>query len=459
MEDRIVDFVAGLRGAGVRVSVAESEDSLCAVRQTGIQSRDIFKTVLSLTLIKDSGDLPTFERLFPLYFGTGEKPLLQPSDLLSPEETEMLRQAMQSLPPELLGLLRQLMQGRPMKQGELDALGEQAGLPDVRTPWEQRWAEQRMKRALGLKEVMEALEALLETLAEMGMGKQGLEKVRELFGANLEALEEQLQHFAGGSAARRLAEKSGPEAEPDLLHRPFRQLNEEEADALRDEVRRLAARLRSRAALRHRRGKKGILDPKGTIRANLRHGGVPLDLRWRTRHLKPKLVLICDVSTSVRHCAEFMLRLIYELQDQVAKARSFAFIDHMEEISEPFHEHRPEVAVEKVLQNLQAGCYNTDLGASLAQFSRDFLDSVDGRTTVIFLGDGRNNYNDPRLDVVELIGRRARRIVWMNPEPRPLWGSGDSDIFAYIPLCDHLHQVSSLAELAAAVDRLFIQGA
>ena len=101
-----------------------------------------------------------------------------------------------------------------------------------------------------------------------------------------------------------------------------------------------------------------------------------------------------------------MLRLIYELQDQVARARSFAFIDRMEEISGAFEEHRPDVAVEKVLRGLQPAHYNTDLGASLAHFFNRSLDAVDGRTTVIFVGDGRNNFNDPRLDLVDGLRRR-----------------------------------------------------
>ncbi|MFQ5691578.1 MAG: VWA domain-containing protein, partial [Nitrospinota bacterium] len=416
------------------------------------------RRVLRVTLVKDGKDLPTFERLFPLYFGTGAPPLLRPSDLLSPEEAEMLRRALASLGPELLDLLRRLMEGRGLEPEELRSLGEASGLPGVRSPWEQRWAEERMMRALGGREAMEALERLLEALARMGMSEEGRERVREMFGANLEALAEQIRHYAGGSVARRAAEERRRDRGPDLMHRPFRRLTEEEADALRDEVRRLAARLRSRAALRHRRGRKGVLDPKATLRANLRNGGVPMELRWKRRRLKPKLVLLCDVSTSVRHCAEFMLRLIYELQDQVAKARSFAFIDHVEEISGAFDEHRPEVAVERVLRGLPPGHYNTDLGASLAQFCQDHLDAVDGRTTVIFLGDGRNNFNDPRADLVEAIRRRARRVVWMNPEERPLWGTGDSDIRDYAPHCDLLHQVSNLAELSAAVDRLFLPG-
>ncbi|MBI1725254.1 MAG: VWA domain-containing protein, partial [Candidatus Tectomicrobia bacterium] len=313
-------------------------------------------------------------------------------------------------------------------------------------------------RALGWQEVEEALEALLEALARMGMGEEARERVQEMFGANLEALEEQVRRHAGVSTLRRALEEPQREKGPDLMHRPFQQITEEEADLLRREVRRLAARLRSRAALRRRRGKRGVLDPKATLRANLRHAGVPILLRLKTRHLKPKLAILCDVSTSVRHCAEFMLRLLYELQDQVAKARSFAFIDRIEEISEAFHEHRPEVAVETVLRRLPPGHYNTDLGAALEQFDRRHLDAVDRRTTVIFLGDGRNNHSDPRVDLIDRIRRRARRVLWMNPEPRPLWGTGDSDIWAYVPFCDHVHQVSNLAELSAAVDRLFWPG-
>ncbi len=109
------------------------------------------------------------------------------------------------------------------------------------------------------------------------------------------------------------------------MHKPFQSLTEAEAEQLRKESQRLVAQLRSRAALRRKRGKNGKFDSKGTIRANLRYGGVPFEIKYKKKKLKPSLVLICDVSTSMRPVAEFMLRIIYELQDQVAKARSFAF--------------------------------------------------------------------------------------------------------------------------------------
>lgn len=227
-------------------------------------------------------------------------------------------------------------------------------------------------------------------------------------------------------------------------------------DLLRQQVRRLAARLRTRAALRQKRGKQGKLDSKATIRASLRYQGVPFELRYKQRRLKPKLVAILDVSTSMRPVAEFFLRLMYELQDQVQKTRSFAFIDHLEDVTADLASSQIDESVFVVLTKLPSGYYNTDLGYSLRQFQANHLDAVDSRTTVIVLGDGRNNYNDPGLDAFNHIGRRARKLIWMNPEYPAQWGTGDSDMPAYAPLCSELYQVRNLAQLTAAIDRILM---
>jgi uncharacterized protein with von Willebrand factor type A (vWA) domain len=477
MEQRIVDFIAGLRALGVRVSIAESSDAFRAVEQVGVMDRDTFRLALRTTLIKEPQDVPTFERLFPLYFGSGGPPLVNPQEGLSREEQEMLRAALQSLlsalsraadadnpssrrltPQELAQLarlLQMLLSGQGPSREEMQAAAQRAGVQRATHPAQQPWLTQRMLREMGWQQLQEALQALLEQLARMGMSREALQRLQEMVGENQQALMEQVAQFVGQSLARQAVENPRPQAGPDLMQRPFRSLTPSEMAELRNQVRRLAAQLRSRAALRQRRGQEGTLDAKATIRANLRYAGVPVELRFKRRHLKPRLVLICDISTSVRHCAEFMLHLIYELQDQVAKARSFAFIDHLEEISERFTESRPEVAVRQVLEEMPPGSYNTDLGFSLATFCHDYLDAVDRRTTVIVVGDGRNNYNDPCLDSFQAIKRRAKRVLWFNPEPLPLWGMGDSDMYQYMPLCDAVHQVSNLAELADAVDRLF----
>jgi hypothetical protein len=120
-----------------------------------------------------------------------------------------------------------------------------------------------------------------------------------------------------------------------------------------------------------------------------------------------------------------------------------------------FEENRPQEAVQLVLQQLPPGYYNTDLGASLNTFCKDFIDSVDRRTTLIFVGDGRNNFNDPRTDLVQMLKMRARKVIWFNPESPHMWGHGDSDMLAYAPLCNAVHQVATLKQLADAIDDLF----
>jgi hypothetical protein len=140
----------------------------------------------------------------------------------------------------------------------------------------------------------------------------------------------------------------------------------------------------------------------------------------------------------------------------VGRARSFAFIDHIEEVTDEFAAKRPELAVPIVLRRLPSGYYNTDLGNSLAQFVKEHGDAVDGRTTLVICGDGRNNYNDPRIDLIEQLQRRARRVVWFNPEDKMEWGTGDSDMLRYAPVVDAVYQVASLRQLTEAVDMLFV---
>jgi uncharacterized protein with von Willebrand factor type A (vWA) domain len=226
---------------------------------------------------------------------------------------------------------------------------------------------------------------------------------------------------------------------------------------LRKEVQRLANRLRSRIALRQKRAKTGQLDAKGTIRANLKNGGVPMEIKHRDHRLKPKLVVICDISTSMRHCSELMLSLVYALQDLITKTHAFAFIDHLEYISPDFVGNQANEAIQQVLVRMPPGYYSTDLGYSLEGFARDYMDTLDSRTTFIMVGDGRNNYNNPRLEVFKDMARRVRRTIWINPEPPMLWGSGDSDMIKYAPLCDNVAVAATLGELAIAVDHLLAQ--
>jgi uncharacterized protein with von Willebrand factor type A (vWA) domain len=151
-----------------------------------------------------------------------------------------------------------------------------------------------------------------------------------------------------------------------------------------------------------------------------------------------------------------MLSLLYHLQELIHKTHAFAFIGHLEYISPDLAEREANAAVAQVLERMPAGYYNTDLGNSLANFQHDYLETIDHRTTFIVVGDGRNNYNNPRLDIFNQIARRSRRLIWINPEMPALWGSGDSDMLKYAPHCDAVLQAATLAQLTAAVDRLLL---
>ncbi len=182
-----------------------------------------------------------------------------------------------------------------------------------------------------------------------------------------------------------------------------------------------------------------------------------MEIKHRDHRLKPKLVVICDISTSMRHCSELMLSLVYALQDLVTKTHAFAFIDHLEYISPDFVGQQAKEAINQVLVRMPPGHYSTDLGYSLQNFMRDHLDAIDGRTTFIMVGDGRNNYNDPQLALFQQIARRSRRTIWLNPEPPMLWGSGDSDMLKYAPLCNNVVVAATLGELTEAIDTLLGQ--
>ena len=120
-----------------------------------------------------------------------------------------------------------------------------------------------------------------------------------------------------------------------------------------------------------------------------------------------------------------MLSLLYALQDQITKTHAFAFIDRLEYVSPDFQAKEAREAVSDVLLRMPSGYYNTDLGGSLAEFSHDYLDTVDSRTTFIIVGDGRNNYNDPRLDLFQLHrAAQPRTTLWINPEAAHAVGHG-----------------------------------
>ncbi|HMV98275.1 MAG TPA: VWA domain-containing protein, partial [Anaerolineales bacterium] len=269
----------------------------------------------------------------------------------------------------------------------------------------------------------------------------------------MQGMQNQIEQFAGQRIAENLSEKPRGENIDNLMNRPFQALSDADKKILQREVKRLAAALRTRIALRQKRMKSGQMDPKATIRANLKYHGVPMEIKHRDKVRKPKIVVICDVSTSMRFCSELMLSFLFALQGQVRKTHAFAFIDHLESISEDFNGANADEAIQSVLWRMPSGHYNTDLGWALDNFNSEHMDTLNSGTTLIIVGDGRNNYNDPRIDIFSTMTRRATRTIWLNPEPPAMW-HGDSDMAKYAPLCSNVLKVGNLRELAQAVDEL-----
>ena len=455
MESRILQLIAALRASGVRVSLAESAEAFSAVDLMGIQDREQFRLSLRATLIKELKDIPTFDKLFPLFFGTGQPPMMggNPSDDLTPEEIQMLVEAMKQFAENLRQRMERLMNGEQLSREELEALGRMVGLNQADNLQYQNWMAQRMMRALAFPEVREALKQLMEQLAQMGMNRERIEQIRNMIQQNMQGMQEQIDQFAGERLAENLSERPRSDNVDSLMNRPFVALSDADKKLLQREVKRLAAALRTRIALRQKRAKNGQMDPKATIRANLKYHGVPMEIRHKDRVRKPKIVVICDVSTSMRFCSELMLTFLFALQGQVRKTHAFAFIDHLEYISEDFKGENADEAIASVLWRMPSGHYNTDLGWSLNDFNSEYLDTLNGQTTLLIVGDGRNNHNDPRLDIFSLMSRRAARTIWLNPESPVLW-HGDSDMPKYAPLCSNVLKVSNLKELTQAVDQL-----
>jgi uncharacterized protein with von Willebrand factor type A (vWA) domain len=455
MESRILQLISALRASGVRVSLAESAEAFSAVDLMGIQDREHFRLSLRATLIKDQKDISTFEKLFPLFFGSGQPPMMggNPMDDLTPEEIQMLAEALRQFAESLRQRMERLMNGDQLSRSELEALGQLVGLNQAEDLNNQNWMTQRMMRAMAFPEVQKAMKELMAQLAQMGMNRERVEQIRNMIQQNMRGMQGQMEQFAGERIAENLSEKPRSENIDNLMNRPFEALSEADKQLLQREVKKLAAALRTRIALRQKRAKSGQMDSKATIRASLKYQGVPMEIKYKDRIRKPKIVVICDVSTSMRFCSELMLSFLFALQGQVRKTHAFAFIDHLESISEDFSGANADEAIQSVLWRMPSGHYNTDLGWALNDFNSEYMDTLNSGTTLIIVGDGRNNYNDPRLDIFSAMSRRAVRTIWLNPEPPHLW-HGDSDMQKYAPLCSDVLKVSNLRELVSAVDEL-----
>lgn len=467
---RLFAFVEALRSSGVRVSQQESLDMARALALLGEEAfvdRERLRATLAATLVKSGSEQPVFERVFDLHFRfeIEADPLLA-EDLtgslerrgLSPERAAELAAAMGAEAPPDSELLRALLAGDVHELTRLLRLAlEQTDLRGLETPFQIGYFAQRLLTRLG----MDDLEARLANLVAAAGGSASEDEARALRGSldeRLLALRRLGRRAIQAEYEKRRAVAAPTDDKEALLDRPFAQLSRAEHERMKVLVRRLAERLKARLLRLERQRKRGRLDVRRTLRASLATAGVPLRLHFKKkRRERPEIVVLCDVSDSVRAASVFMLELVYSLSELFREVRGFVFVDRIGEVTELFERVGPDEAIEAVQRGDVVSVYaNSDYGRVLRDFFAAHEGSLGRKTTVVLLGDGRTNYRASESWVLEEIQRRVRHVIWLCPEPRGLWGFGDSEMPAYARHVDAALVVSNLRELAAVVDRLVL---
>ena len=243
-----------------------------------------------------------------------------------------------------------------------------------------------------------------------------------------------------------------------LAEKSFYYLSEDEIRRMKEAVTKLAQRLKNVLAVKRRHARRGKFDVKDTLRRNLQYGGVPFKIQFDERkRVKPQIVVLCDVSDSVRNVSRFMLQFVYSLQDLYSKVRSFIFVADIGEITKLFEESEIHQAIDQAIRGNVINVYaHSDFGRAFRLFHRDHLPTITRHTTVIILGDARNNYNLPNEWVLREIQQRAKQLIWLNPENRMTWGFGDSEMDRYLPHCDVVEECRNLNQLYKVIDRLVL---
>jgi hypothetical protein len=244
-----------------------------------------------------------------------------------------------------------------------------------------------------------------------------------------------------------------------LQEKSFYHLTDDEIKRMREVVNRLAQRIKNILSVRKKRIKRGKLDLHQTLRRNMAHGGIPFEVIYKHRRKdRPKLVILCDVSSSVANVSRFMLQFMYGLQESFTRIRSYVFVSELGEVTPVFQDVDVSSAIEKALDGGDViNVYTrSNFGYAFNEFWKNHLSVIDNRTTVLILGDARNNYNDPKAWCLRDIHNKAKNVVWLNPESPSAWGFGDSVMDRYAPYCDVLEECRNLRQLSKIVDQILL---
>jgi uncharacterized protein with von Willebrand factor type A (vWA) domain len=324
---------------------------------------------------------------------------------------------------------------------------EQVDLEGIRFFTQKSLYVQRVLRAMG----MDGLERDMKRLSPAEREKsQFLRDVKgRLFEAARDLVERRYSIYAESANAEIL--------ERYLRSTSLSNIDSRDIERMKVIIRKMVKRLNDRHSRRCKRSRRGRLDFKRTLRHNMSYQGVLFDPAWKKKKVdRPEIVVLCDISRSVETFARFMLLFLHSLNEQVARITSFIFCSNLVEVSHIFKSFPVDEALDRLHKGAGLGVIlgRTDYGRALEDFQSKGMARVHRRTTVMILGDARNNYNDPRSDILKRIQERSKKIIWLNPEPPPFWGTGDSEMNRYRAYCFLVRQCSTADHLARVVDSL-----
>ena len=404
MTPRLVGFLRLLREQGLRVSVAESLEALESIGHVGLHDRELLRLSLRTVLIKSQRDFALFDTLFQRFFTVPRR--------------------------------RKRRRAKHQHHGGND--GDKGPKRGPRHSGDSSATEQ-------------SLQAL-----HQHTGSSPAKDLQSNVQSRLQVLEQDWQRQLKGplGPAATLPERSGAQALHTRIDRPF------PPDGLEDmyhQVERLAVKLLTRRALRYRRARHGRIDLRGTVLRGLRSGTeIPFTLMHRRRkQTKLRLMVLCDVSGSVWQVSTFLLKLVHTLQAEFSQVRSLVFVNGIVEVTELFRRMRFPHDLKNLREYPQLNLFGfSDFGRAFYQFYRDYLDELTRETVVVILGDARNNAFDAQFWTLDEIRQRSRRILWLNPEPRREWDTGDSIIGVYAPFCDDVLECWTLDHLEQAANQM-----
>ena len=456
----LVGFVEALRAQGIAVGPSETVDAGQVLSVLDLTHRETVREGLACAVLRRADHRQTYDALFDLWWpaALGGRTVLEdetasPADELDPQDLEAMRQMLLDMltdNPDIGDLDDRLV---AMIAAIVEAHGRYTS---SRGP---SYSSYQALKAMGLDQLEGRLLAGL--LAPHGDDPSpSQQQIAKALAAQKIA---QLRRMVEGETKRRTAQQLGREhvqmyGIPQLAENvEFLRASGDQLRQMRRVVAPLARMLASRLAAKRRRSRAGSIDLRKTLRKSMSTGGVPIDVVLRKpRPARPELVVLCDVSGSVAGFSHFTLLLVHALRQQFSRVRVFAFIDTTDEVT---HLFGPDADLAVAIQRItrEAGVYtrdgHSDYGNAFVSFTENFPGVLSPRSSLLILGDGRTNYRNPATDVLAHMVTASRHAHWLNPEPRHLWGSGDSAVPRYEDVIT-MHECRSAKQLAGVIDQL-----